>query len=602
MTSANIPRYQLYFPYVDNVWTFDNKRLNKKAQVSYYDCRLFKRRPSSSRSSDLPPDVKRRKTKARESGLCRVKIKIEEFAPGATPEWPNGIVRITRITDEGHRHALDQSDQLKRNSVVRGIARAQMEKGMPPAEILAMMKGAKSMEGSRHLDAAGGKHLTRQDVINAGMAKGLAKADQRKEPVRKTFRESVDLAHRELQAKGWITHLITGKEGDEELVVGLLFGQRERVTTLLQRGFLTLLDFADTIPLPAPGVLYTFMVRSSTGDFVPGAHVLLDSYANSPTNALASSICALQSWAASPWKVRYLLTRESLLFREVSKQAFPPPNAQFTTTHILCTSHSESNLHSTLTSAPNARARMFAAMYQHRNREEAVACVDEAVAEASDLKMKRQLKEWRENIDSWALFARHEAAVLLQVRDLSPLEDFHIRVAESAKRDLAQQQQQQQITPTPLNAGHPPTATPTPRAPILVILDALLATRYPDPFPPVPPHPPLPQRTLSTVLPVQLFPPFLQPLLLSTLNSALISIRNGEPQFLASESGCNCLWARAWRLPCRHLLAHEYARGNIVRWQEVADLFRGWEGWEGWENVRAGELSDWAKRVDTAVV
>ena len=96
----------------------------------YYDCRLKGRPPGTPVNQD--PNKKKRKRTARERDLCEMKIKIiESTAPvksytiekvkreiGANGEEPAG---------EYHRHSLEESDRIKRNSVQRQAIKLEKE-------------------------------------------------------------------------------------------------------------------------------------------------------------------------------------------------------------------------------------------------------------------------------------------------------------------------------------------------------------------------------------------------------------------------------------------------------------------------------------------
>jgi glutathione S-transferase len=76
-------RFETYFPHVDNVYSHrSTQRYKRKPFVSHYwDCRLKGRPPGTPKSDD--PNKKKRKRTARERDLCDVKIKITEYFPGA---------------------------------------------------------------------------------------------------------------------------------------------------------------------------------------------------------------------------------------------------------------------------------------------------------------------------------------------------------------------------------------------------------------------------------------------------------------------------------------------------------------------------------------
>ncbi|KAJ5934932.1 hypothetical protein N7466_004479 [Penicillium verhagenii] len=168
-------QFQIYFPHVDNVYSHrSTQRYKRRSMVSHYwDCRLKGRPPGTPKSDD--PNKKKRKRTARERDLCDVKIKITEYLPGsgsndttggfesfpaellpgvhtlfpvqttqpfgvltpnaALPEGHPGAngqryFTIQRVNGNGangkndgvsggHRHTLEESDRVKKNSVQR---------------------------------------------------------------------------------------------------------------------------------------------------------------------------------------------------------------------------------------------------------------------------------------------------------------------------------------------------------------------------------------------------------------------------------------------------------------------------------------------------
>ncbi|KAE9981170.1 hypothetical protein EG328_011846 [Venturia inaequalis] len=175
---THLSSFQIYFPHVDNVYSHrSTQKYKKKPFISqYWNCRL-KGRPAGTAKSD-DPNKKKRKRVARERDLCDVKIKITEYLPGATRDeiqnhlsqqprreaigleqlvamvdsspavfWntgPAGYGQITRRfytlqrvngtgpsgREEGggpHRHGIEDSDKIKKNSVERWMARSGKE-------------------------------------------------------------------------------------------------------------------------------------------------------------------------------------------------------------------------------------------------------------------------------------------------------------------------------------------------------------------------------------------------------------------------------------------------------------------------------------------
>ncbi len=142
-------RFETYFPHVDNVYSHrSTQRYKRKPFVTHYwDCRMKGRPPGTPKSDD--PNKKKRKRHARERDLCDVKIKITEYAAGPsiselafasnlsadvlaqvhgqrfwTLQRVNG--NGTNGTGDGkpatHKHTLEKSDEIKKNSVQRLMA------------------------------------------------------------------------------------------------------------------------------------------------------------------------------------------------------------------------------------------------------------------------------------------------------------------------------------------------------------------------------------------------------------------------------------------------------------------------------------------------
>lgn len=188
-TLTNSNRFQTYFAHVDNVYSHrSTQKYKRKPFVSHYwDCRLKGRPPGTPKSDD--PNKKKRKRTARERDLCDVKIKITEYFPGAmlrpdfvpdgaqgpdvdntgnffqtgqpiqlaVQQQPFGIMAVNngipddhpgssgqryytiqRVNGNGgngkgdgvagpHKHTLEDSDRVKKNSVHRYLMKREKE-------------------------------------------------------------------------------------------------------------------------------------------------------------------------------------------------------------------------------------------------------------------------------------------------------------------------------------------------------------------------------------------------------------------------------------------------------------------------------------------
>ncbi|KAF7556613.1 hypothetical protein G7046_g6269 [Stylonectria norvegica] len=142
-------QFETYFPHVDNVYSHrSTQRYKRKPFISHYwDCRLKGRPPGTPKSDD--PNKKKRKRNARARDLCDVKIKITEYFAGAefddddegaaaaaqsTVGAGQRFWTIQRVNGNGgngkgdgvagpHKHTLAKSDEIKKNSVQRFLAK-----------------------------------------------------------------------------------------------------------------------------------------------------------------------------------------------------------------------------------------------------------------------------------------------------------------------------------------------------------------------------------------------------------------------------------------------------------------------------------------------
>ncbi|KAF4943981.1 hypothetical protein FSARC_14803 [Fusarium sarcochroum] len=168
-------QFETYFPHVDNVYSHrSTQRYKRKPFISHYwDCRMKGRPPGTPKSDD--PNKKKRKRNARQRDLCDVKIKITEYFPDAQLELENSVDvigqrlwTIQRVNGNGgngkgdgvagpHKHTLARSDEIKKNSVQRYLAKQRdVKKAKPPirkatgAALVTVKKHAKENELKLH--------------------------------------------------------------------------------------------------------------------------------------------------------------------------------------------------------------------------------------------------------------------------------------------------------------------------------------------------------------------------------------------------------------------------------------------------------------------
>ena len=152
--------FELYWPYIDNVWVRQHKASVDKtgrSNIDYYACRLQRPTYTPKRAAEPRPEGQpQRKKKTREGGTCQVRAKVTKH------QGQYKKLTISRIGDQEHSHDLDYIDKVKRNSAVMDIARSEVMKGYMPASVFTVMH-----EEPEKLALIGGKYINRNDVRNA---------------------------------------------------------------------------------------------------------------------------------------------------------------------------------------------------------------------------------------------------------------------------------------------------------------------------------------------------------------------------------------------------------------------------------------------------
>ena len=154
--------FDLYWPYVDNVWVRQHRASTDKTGkkiTDYYACRL--QRPTYTPSAAPRPEGKPlRKKSIRPGGTCQMRLKTVRYNGGFA-----GISLIKVGDQTEHTHDLEHLDKIKRSTVLMDIARSEVMKGYMPASVFTIMS-----EDPGKLILSGGRFLSRNDVRNASQA------------------------------------------------------------------------------------------------------------------------------------------------------------------------------------------------------------------------------------------------------------------------------------------------------------------------------------------------------------------------------------------------------------------------------------------------
>ena len=153
----SVTQFDMYFPFVDNVWRKTRSLEPQTENVSeMYCCRLKSSGQPKSTTPKPPVEGKQqRRKRKREDKTCSMMIKVTYL------NGPEKKVRISKAVQESHTHDLEYMDQNKRNTAIMNVAREEATRGFLPGSIFWKMQ-----DEPEKMEAAGGKFMKVSDVRN----------------------------------------------------------------------------------------------------------------------------------------------------------------------------------------------------------------------------------------------------------------------------------------------------------------------------------------------------------------------------------------------------------------------------------------------------
>ena len=298
--SLSRTNYKLFWPLIDNVYSFRMKRHVTDESGDYIRhtliCR-FKRTTSSAPGSSLGS---RASTTKRSIQSCNVSFIIREYVNHVE-------FHMTGTQPTIHAHSLDESDANKRNSLLRGLVQLDIAKGYAPAAVIGSIRGNGQSDVRARLAAAGGAYLTRQDAINSGASWRLANLNALF--VSRDFKDMVSLQAKEafekLDSLNWLSSPIQVISLDGNIGHGIVFAEPHRLRHLTCSGHLTLMDSTHKTN-QLEWRLFTLMVRNKHACWLPTAHALVS---NEFGELIAEFLLVIKKWVT--WNLRHVLTDDS---------------------------------------------------------------------------------------------------------------------------------------------------------------------------------------------------------------------------------------------------------------------------------------------------
>jgi hypothetical protein len=307
--SLTIANQRLFWPLIDNVYSIRNSRDVKKPQphkYRYVICR-FKRTNEVSMSQQIRASTSKRVIKA-----CDFDFALLEF---------ENHVEYHPLSQQNHDHSLDESDANKRNSFLLSLVQKDVSRGFAPAVIIGSLRPVGRPDIRTKLDLAGGKYLSRQDIINSGASWRLANPNA-------LFVSHDDKGDISVQARAafetlsklkWLSNPLNATSLDGTIGQGIAFAHPIRVQRLVRFGHLTLIDSTHKTN-QLEWKLFTLMARDNFGCWHPLAHALLS---HEFGELIAEFLLAIKQWTGGNWQLRYALSDDSGAEQRAFRLAFP---------------------------------------------------------------------------------------------------------------------------------------------------------------------------------------------------------------------------------------------------------------------------------------
>ena len=183
-------------------------------------------------------------------------------------------------------------------------------------------------------------------------------------------------------------------------------------------------------------VLFTIMVRSGHGRWLPCAHMLCD---HEDGDIIGVFLRQVKIWCGGRgrWRLRYFITDDSPAEQRAVQLAFRGLNdGEQEVDHFLCRKHSERTLKMRLAGPAYAKAckHLYSALYFRKTRMGCEESIQAAIDAAPNQEKRDYIyKEWWKTRHQWAYYARQHSCLLLQVPTTNPVEGWHSSLKKHAE-------------------------------------------------------------------------------------------------------------------------------------------------------------------------
>jgi len=419
------------------------------------------------------------------------------------------------------------------------------------------------------------RYLMRKDIQNAGIAWRQANPDPRNPHPTTSLEMDLSEPREFLSAQHYHWDgICSGELGkNSEPVQRLVWGHPLRLTVLLRRGVLVLMDATHNTN-KGDWPLFTLMVRDEHGVWCAWAHFLAS---NQTAELISGALTTIKRWCQGLPHLRYFLTDDSAAEQSAVKKAFPGLLAEeLEVFHCLCTVHSMRTLDRKLKAKKYAapKKRPLSAMFGCTTKPGCPAEIQAALeATSSDPEMRTYIeKDSLHTSNQWALYATQHSSLLLQITTTHPVEAWHRRIKYGTSKgtkskhgfkgccmtlhEKATQLDTERVAATSKWRGSNLSGT-------------------------------------EQYLEMRRFPVPIQKLLPDQLDAMHKRIIAGKAPPTLSEMSCSCSFFRKFLLPCKHIFHSDYLFQSITSedWTAWAEIFED-GGYEVYETMRTVHLED----------
>jgi hypothetical protein len=371
----------------------------------------MKHRESNKRQENIANN-KRRKTSIRPSNICQAKIKITYLIS-------LNIVRIERYKKSpNHTHDLRDNDRVKRSQAVRVLVENEANKNYSAPSITAAVKEYATETlglGSSVCD------LKRKEVANIKY--------KIRGPMEAHLIGSRDLKTDIIETVSYLTSQGYQAESycvSQRSTKGIVFAHPKQIEKLQRHGWLTLIDSTHKTNR-YDWRLFTLYIRDSYGCWDVGAHFFVS---NEDGDTVTEALKIIRDKYCQ-WIPRYILSDQSSIEARSIKRTFPGIDAgEQACEIILCTVHVMRTWMSKIYDK-KTQDSMIAAMHKRTK----IGCekfLQDAIDACPVPTIKNYIRRnYKNNTQQWALWARQHSPLLLQVTSTNPLESYHSELKRS---------------------------------------------------------------------------------------------------------------------------------------------------------------------------